>query len=95
MDWLPLASTGLGAVIALSGSLLATSRTGHDQLDRERKTYRRQTYIEFATALDAAHAALRTMIREPAAPQDRRVRARAAVGDSGLFRVRGDCCIGR
>ena len=88
MEWLPLVSTALGAVIALSGSLLTSMRSGRDQLDREREAHRRQAYLDFAAGLNSAHAALRAVIGAPATSEHRRALADAAVGESGLYRVR-------
>lgn len=88
MNWLPLFSTILGAAIALSGSLLAGRLTAREHLGRERETFRRTVYVDFSTALDAAHFALRTVAREAAPGHEPGDGALAAVADSGLYRTR-------
>ena len=88
MSWVPLVSTVVGAIIALSGSLLASRFTARDQLSRDREIFRRTVYVDFATALDAAHLALRTVAREDSSGEERRAAANVAVAGSGLHRTR-------
>jgi hypothetical protein len=87
-DWIPVASTALGAVIALGSGLLAGARNDRGQRRRDRESDRLRTYVDFALALDAAHAALREVARTPADDAARRLAASSAVHDSGLYGVR-------
>ena len=57
-NWIPFAGTALGAIIALGGTVLAGVRTDRSQRSRDRESDRLKTYVDFALALDTAHAAL-------------------------------------
>ena len=61
MDVLPLIATASGAVIALSGTLLADIRRDRQQRDRDGGHVRREVYVGFALALNAAHDGLRQL----------------------------------
>ncbi|WBB88170.1 hypothetical protein O7542_13770 [Micromonospora sp. WMMC264] len=87
-SWIPVVSTALGAVIALGGGLLAGARNDRGQRRRDRESDRLKTYVDFALALDTAHAALREVARTPSGDASRRVAASAAVHESGLYGVR-------
>jgi len=88
MGWVSLVSTVVGAVVALSGSLLANRITARDQLTRDRESFRRVVYVDYATALDAAHVALRAVASDVDPDRDQYAQATAAVGQSGLYRTR-------
>src|SRR4051812_9544539 len=87
-SWIPLAGAALGAVIALGGTVLAGVRTDRSQRRRDRELDRLRTYVDFALALDAAHAALRKVARTPPEEPGRYEAASSAVHDSGLYGVR-------
>jgi hypothetical protein len=87
MDWLPVVATVIGAVTALGATLVADIRRDRSQRTRDRALDRWQTYVDFAMALDAAHAALREVARTASAP-DRRAAAGQAIHESGVYRVR-------
>ncbi|MEU5931125.1 hypothetical protein [Micromonospora sp. NPDC047187] len=87
-NWIPFASTALGAVIALGGALLSGARNDRAQRGRDRETDRLNTYIDFTLALDAAHAALRDVARVQPGDADRKTAASYAVHESGLYGVR-------
>ncbi|RAO30075.1 hypothetical protein ONO86_05627 [Micromonospora noduli] len=88
INWIPFASTALGAVIALAGALLAGVRNDRGQRHRDRESDRLRTYVDFALALDEAHAALREVARTPQDEPVRGVAASAAVHAAGLYGVR-------
>jgi hypothetical protein len=88
MLWLPLFSTVIGAVIALSGTLLSGKLVAVHHLSREREDFRRTVYVDFSTALDAAHFALRSVAQDPGPERDLRAEALAAIAESGLHRTR-------
>jgi hypothetical protein len=87
-SWIPIAGTALGAVIALGGTVLSGVRTDRSQRRRDRESDRLRTYIDFALALDAAHAALREVARIPPEESRRYKAASSAVHTSGLYSVR-------
>ncbi|SCG42996.1 hypothetical protein [Micromonospora coxensis] len=82
MDWMPLLSTGAGALIALSGSLLVDLRRERDTRSRDRDLDRWRTCVDFALALDAAHTALRTV------PAGDRQAAGVAMTEAGAYQAR-------
>ncbi|MDH6465079.1 hypothetical protein M2302_005280 [Micromonospora sp. A200] len=82
MDWMPLLSTGAGALIALSGSFLVDLRRGRDTRDRDRDLDRWRTCIDFALALGTAHSMLRNT-----AAGDRAATTRA-MSESGAYQER-------
>ncbi|MEV0809235.1 hypothetical protein [Micromonospora sp. NPDC050200] len=82
MDWMPLLSTGAGALIALSGSLLVDLRRERDTRSRDRDLDRWRNCVDFALALASAHGLLRA---SPA--EDRRAAARAMT-ESGAYQAR-------
>lgn len=86
--WLPIVGTVTGAVIALAGTLAAETRRDRSQRSRDRQLDRWQTYVDFAVALDAAHAAIREVARGGQSGSDRYVAAVQAVHDSGVYRIR-------
>jgi len=87
-SWIPVASTALGAVIALGGGLLTGARNDRSQRRRDRESDRLKTYVDFALALDTAHAALREVARTSSGDADRQAAATAAVHESGLYGAR-------
>lgn len=87
-SWIPFAGTALGAVIALGGTVLAGARNDRGQRRRDRETDRIRTYVDFALALDTAHAALREVARTAADDPGRYVAGSSAVQASGLYGVR-------
>jgi hypothetical protein len=88
MDLLPLIATATGAVIALSGTLLADVRRDRRQRDRDHEQVRRETYVDFVLALNAAHAGLREVGDSPAPAADRRAAAHRVLTEAGMFGAR-------
>nr|WP_152332246.1 hypothetical protein [Micromonospora purpureochromogenes] len=86
-NWVPLVSTALGAVVALGGTLLAGIRNDRGQRNRDRESDRVRAYVDFALALDTAHANLRAVARSHHAA-DQYAAALSAVHESGLYGVR-------
>jgi hypothetical protein len=88
VDWVTVVSTVSGAVVALAGTVLAFLLGSRDRRSRDDRADRRQSYLTFILAVEAAHSRL----REVASPQrevaDRSVEARAAITDSGVFSAR-------
>ncbi|TDB71563.1 hypothetical protein [Micromonospora sp. KC723] len=82
VDWMPLLSTGAGALIALSGSFLVDLRRERDTRARDRDLDRWRTCVDFALALDAAHTALRSV------PAGDRQAASVAMTEAGAYQAR-------
>jgi hypothetical protein len=87
-SWIPFAGTALGAVIALGGTLLSGVRNDRGQRHRDRESERIKTYVDFALALDAAHAGVREVARTPPEEPGRYHAASSSVQASGLYGVR-------
>lgn len=93
MTWSALVSAAVGAVLALSGSLLVEVRRDRQQRRRDRRTEQRTSVIEFTLALNAALGALRDVARGSAEAGDRVSAAARAVGDSGVYAARENLLI--
>ncbi|MGW7052670.1 CchlQ [Streptomyces sp. NPDC054887] len=77
-----------GAVIAMSGTVLADHlRTRHED-DRGLESRRREVYVEFIAAAGSAHTALRRLANSPDAATDLEAASRAALVDAGLHEIR-------
>jgi hypothetical protein len=88
VDWIPILSTLAGAVVALSGTLLADVRRGRDERSRGTEQLRWQSCVEFTLALNTALGLLREVARERDETADRWHAAGRAVGDAGLYLAR-------
>lgn len=88
MDLLPLVATVIGAAIALSGTLLADVRRDRRQRDRDDEQFRRETYVGFVLALDAAHNGLREVGESATPVEDRRIAVGRAITEARLFAAR-------
>jgi len=88
MDLLPLLATATGAVIALSGTLLADVRRDRRQRDRDIDQIRRETCVGFVLAVNAAHAGLRDVGYSSVQGDDRRDAVHRAVTEAGLYGAR-------
>jgi len=88
VDWGTLAATVSGAVIAISGTVLADRLRTRDEDDRGLEARRREVYIAFITAAGASHAQLRQLVQDPGTTTDLEAASRAALTDAGLYEVR-------
>lgn len=88
MDWIPLASTGFGAAIALGGTMLADHLRRTDERDREGMSARRQSYLDFVLAAGAALQGLREVASSDLTGDDRDRAALAAVHDAAVYPAR-------
>jgi hypothetical protein len=88
MDLLPLIAAVTGAVIALSGTLLADLRRDRRQRDRDDEQIRRETYVDFVLALNAAHNGLREVGDSAVRGDDRRAAIARAITEARLFAAR-------
>jgi len=77
-----------GAVIAISGTLLADRLRTRREDDRGLLTRRREVYIEFVTAAGTAHTELRRLAEDPAGVPDPEAASRAALTEARIYEVR-------
>src|SRR5512139_422802 len=88
MAWSALVSAAVGAILALSGSLLVEVGRDRQQRSRDRRADRRQSSVDFALALNGALGALRAVARVSADPQTLRRDTGNAISDSGVYAMR-------
>ncbi|NBE50968.1 CchlQ [Streptomyces boluensis] len=91
MDWGTLVATVSGAVIAISGTVMADAlRNRHDK-DRTVEARRRTVYNEFIAAAGTCHARLRTLAQSPPDEPDPRAldtATRAALDEAEIYDAR-------
>jgi hypothetical protein len=88
VDWGTLIATIGGAMIAISGTVLADRlRTRHED-GRGVVTRRREVYIQFITAAGTCHTQLRRLAQDPTASTRLEAASRAALTDAGLYEIR-------
>ena len=85
---MPLVATVLGAALALGGAMLGDGLRSRTQRYRDHRTERRQSYLEFVTAADAATGRLR-VIADPAEGVTELVRETdRAISESKVYEAR-------
>ncbi|WP_392876543.1 CchlQ [Streptomyces sp. LN499] len=88
MEWGTLVATLGGAVIAISGTVLADRLRTRQEVDRGLGARRREAYIDFIAAAGAAHTQLRRLAQAPDAATDLESASRAALTDARHYEVR-------
>ncbi|WP_101832369.1 CchlQ [Frankia canadensis] len=89
MDWGTLVATVSGAVIAISGTVLADRVRARDDDGRARRERRQDTYVAFIVAAGVCHTRLRQIAGDTSAlPADRDARSRTVLADAGIYDVR-------
>ena len=88
MEWGTLVATLGGAVIAISGTVLADRLRTRQEADRGLGARRREAYIDFIAAAGAAHTQLRRLAQAPDAATDLESASRAALTEARLYEVR-------
>jgi hypothetical protein len=88
VDWLTLASTSIGAALALAATLLAHLLRSRDTRDRDNLADRRKSYLDFVFAVEAAHAALRLLADASKGDVDILRGTREVMGESGVYGAR-------
>jgi hypothetical protein len=88
VDWVTLLSTLVGGAAALLGSVLAHTLRSRDERRRANSADRRQSYIDYLVALDAAQARLRQLAEPEYRPEDLPAQARRVFGEAGIFEGR-------
>jgi hypothetical protein len=88
VNWITLLSTLVGASAALFGSVLAHTLRSRDERRRVMSADRRQSYVEYLVALDAAQARLRRLAEPDYHPDDLPTQARRVFGEAGVFEGR-------
>jgi hypothetical protein len=88
VDWITLASTAIGAALALGATVIAHFLTSRDGRKRETLADQRRAYLDFALAAEAAHDGLRRAA-DPGRPhEDLTVETRHAMSESGVYGAR-------
>lgn len=88
MEWMTLASTAIGALLALGATVIANFVGSRDSRRRDQEAEERKTYLDYALAAEAAHDALRR-VADPGRPHENlAVEARRAVSESGIYGAR-------
>ncbi|AVT28196.1 hypothetical protein C6361_00305 [Plantactinospora sp. BC1] len=88
MDLLPLLATAVGAVIALSGTLLTDVRRDRRQRVRDDEQVRREVCVDFVLALNLAHAGLREVGEASVPADERRAAVSRVIHEAGLYGAR-------
>ena len=88
VDWVTLVSTVSGAVLALGGTVIAYVFSARDRRSRENRGDRRQSYIDYILAVEAAHSALRRVADPNRTRGDLSVEAAEAMTNSGVYGAR-------
>jgi hypothetical protein len=88
VDWIPLLSTVGGAAIALIGTVLADILRSRGYRDRDNRAERRQGYVDFVLALNAAHANLREVAAANPPVADTWEAVRRAVAEARVYEAR-------
>jgi hypothetical protein len=88
MNWGSLLSVVVGAVMALSGTLLADTRRDRTERARLRQQDRQRDSVAFSLALNGALNALRDVARSAVGGEERRRAAARAVNDAETYSAR-------
>jgi hypothetical protein len=88
VDWLTILATVAGGAAALLGSVLAHALGSREERKRANSAERRDSYVAFLVALDAAFSTLRRLADPDVTPGDLQRQANAAFGDAGVYRSR-------
>jgi hypothetical protein len=87
VDWGTLGATVSGAVIAISGTVLADRLRHRREVDRGVDERRRAVYTELITTAGTCHARLRRLAQAPP-DADRETAARAALTEAAIYEAR-------
>lgn len=88
MDWVTLVSTVSGAVLALAGTVIAYQLSSRDRRQREDRSDRRQSYIDYILAVEMAHTALRRIADPKRTQGDLDAETAEAMSASGVYGAR-------
>jgi hypothetical protein len=88
VDWLTILATVAGGAAALLGSVVAHMLGSREQRKRANSTERRDSYIAYLVALDAAFGTVRRLADPDLTPADLSRQAAAAFGEAGVYRSR-------
>lgn len=88
MEWATLLATGIGAVSALAGAILAEQVRHRRELQRGRQSRGRELYVEFITTAGVCHTRLRQLAEGGAGDVDLEAASRAALNDAGIYEAR-------
>lgn len=88
MDWSAFVATAIGAVIALTGTVLADYLRGGRDRRHTDDQLRRSAYVDYLITLSTAHGRLRSLARSGASPAELDRLARESVGEVGVYASR-------
>ncbi|MHA6757957.1 hypothetical protein [Streptacidiphilus sp. PAMC 29251] len=89
MDWIPLVSTVLGALICVVATTVADRSRWKRQRSDKAEEVKRRVYVEYLSALSRTDNALRDTARNPTLPQiDRATAAQEAFRAGGCYELR-------
>jgi hypothetical protein len=88
VDWSTVLATVAGGAAALLGSVVAHALTAREERRRANGTERRDAYVDFLVALDAAFGALRRLADPNEVPPDLVSQAQRVFGEAGVYRSR-------
>jgi hypothetical protein len=88
VDWLTIVATVAGGAAALLGSVLAHTLRSRDERKRANSNERRDSYVAYLVALDAAFGTVRRLADPDMIPDDLRRQASSAFGEAGVYRCR-------
>ncbi|MGF7239314.1 MAG: CchlQ [Frankia sp.] len=88
MDWGTLVGTVSGAVIAISGTVLADHLHRRHDDDRGLVARRRDAYLAFIVAAGVCHTRLRQIAQDPDSHGAVDATTRAALTDAGIYEAR-------
>lgn len=88
MDWLTILATVTGGAAALLGTVLAHSLRSREERRRSSSVARRDSYVAYLVALDAAYSRLRQLADPDDPPENLAVQVRRAFGEAGVYEAR-------
>jgi hypothetical protein len=88
VDWLTVLATVAGGAAALFGTLIAHILSSREDRRRENSSERRDSYVAYLVALDAAFGMVRRLADPHETPPDLAGRISQVFGDAGVYRSR-------
>ncbi len=84
MEWTALLATGTGALLALSGTVVADVIRSRRDRGHGDESQRRADYVDFLVALSSTHGRLRAIARQGLDGRALHVASREVIGETGL-----------
>jgi hypothetical protein len=87
-NWLTILATLAGGAAALFGTVIAHALSTREERRRANSTERRDAYVAYLVALDAAFGKVRHLADPSESPEDLEQGIQRAFGDAGVYRNR-------